>query len=161
MAMGRLLRGTSTWTVSLQSLPDSSRADPLFLAVTIGGVAVPKQAVELAEKMSAQFSSGEGSDGLLGLAWPAINTVSPTPVKTPVQNMIEQKLITQPLFTVKLDRGDNAGFYSFGEVYSSSFLQIFIFVKFAIDRHNRYVEPNHLHSGRQVRTAVFKLALCG
>jgi hypothetical protein len=66
--------------------------------------------------MSAQFSSGEGSDGLLGLAWPAINTVSPKPVKTPVQNMIEQGLISQPLFTVKLDRGDNAGFYSFGEV---------------------------------------------
>ncbi|KAJ7796578.1 acid protease [Mycena olivaceomarginata] len=80
------------------------------------GVAVPKQAVELAQKMSAQFSSGEGSDGLLGLAWPAINTVSPKPVKTPVQNMIEQGLISQPLFTVKLDRGDNAGFYSFGEI---------------------------------------------
>jgi len=84
--------------------------------VTIGGVSVPKQAVELAQKMSAQFSSGEGSDGLLGLAWPEINTVSPQPVKTPVQNMIEQGLIAQPLFTVKLDRGDNAGFYSFGEI---------------------------------------------
>jgi len=69
--------------------------------------------------MSSQFSSGEGSDGLLGLAWPSINTVSPAPVKTPVQNMIDQKLINQPLFTVKLDRGDNAGFYSFGEIDES------------------------------------------
>jgi len=30
--------------------------------------------------------------------------------------MIELGLIKQPLFTVKLDRGDNAGFYSFGEI---------------------------------------------
>lgn len=93
--------------------------------MTIGGVSVPKQAVELAQKMSAQFSSGEGSDGLLGLAWPDINTVSPQPVKTPVQNMIEQGLIAQPLFTVKLDRGDNAGFYSFGEVRSLCYAAFF------------------------------------
>ncbi|KAF7376729.1 Acid protease [Mycena sanguinolenta] len=76
----------------------------------------PNKPSSLREKMSAQFSSGEGSDGLLGLAWPSINTVSPQPVKTPVENMIGQKLISQPLFTVKLDRGDNAGFYSFGAI---------------------------------------------
>ncbi|KAJ6594701.1 acid protease [Mycena capillaripes] len=105
----------STWNISYGD--GSSASGNVYLdTVTIGGVAVPKQAVELAEKMSAQFSSGEGSDGLLGLAWPAINTVSPSPVKTPVQNMIDQKLISQPLFTVKLDRGDNAGFYSFGMI---------------------------------------------
>ncbi|KAJ7633432.1 acid protease [Mycena polygramma] len=105
----------STWNISYGD--GSSASGNVYLdTVTIGGVSVPKQAVELAEKMSAQFSSGEGSDGLLGLAWPAINTVSPEPVKTPVQNMIDQKLISQPLFTVKLDRGDNAGFYSFGEI---------------------------------------------
>ncbi|KAJ7466921.1 acid protease [Mycena latifolia] len=105
----------STWNISYGD--GSSASGNVYLdTVTIGGVSVPKQAVELAEKMSAQFSSGEGSDGLLGLAWPAINTVSPEPVKTPVQNMIDQGLIAQPLFTVKLDRGDNAGFYSFGEI---------------------------------------------
>ncbi|KAJ7502572.1 acid protease [Mycena galericulata] len=105
----------STWNISYGD--GSSASGNVYLdTVTIGGVSVPKQAVELAEKMSAQFSSGEGSDGLLGLAWPSINTVSPDPVKTPVENMIDQNLIAQPLFTVKLDRGDNAGFYSFGEI---------------------------------------------
>ncbi|KAJ7140937.1 acid protease [Mycena epipterygia] len=105
----------STWNISYGD--GSSASGNVYLdTVTIGGVAIPKQAVELAEKMSAQFSSGEGSDGLLGLAWPAINTVSPEPVKTPVQNMIDQGLISQPIFTVKLDRGDSAGFYSFGEI---------------------------------------------
>ncbi|KAJ7162295.1 acid protease [Mycena filopes] len=111
-------QASSTWNISYGD--GSSASGNVYLdTVTIGGVAIPKQAVELAEKMSAQFSSGEGSDGLLGLAWPAINTVSPRPVKTPVENMIEQKLILQPLFTVKLDRGDNAGFYSFGEIDES------------------------------------------
>ncbi|KAJ7121952.1 acid protease [Mycena crocata] len=108
-------QGNSTWSISYGD--GSSASGNVYLdTVTIGGVSVPKQAVELAERMSRQFSSGEGSDGLLGLAWPAINTVSPKPVKTPVQNMIDQKIIAKPLFTVKLDRGDNAGFYSFGEI---------------------------------------------
>ncbi|KAF7310257.1 Acid protease [Mycena indigotica] len=105
----------SKWNISYGD--GSSASGNVYLdTVTIGGVAIPKQAVELAQKLSAQFAQGEGSDGLLGLAWPAINTVAPKPVKTPVQNMIDQGLITQPLFTVKLDRGDNAGFYSFGEI---------------------------------------------
>ncbi|KAF8166351.1 acid protease [Mycena galopus ATCC 62051] len=109
------LQSKSTWKISYGD--GSSASGNVYLdTVTVGGVAVPKQAVELAEKMSAQFSSGEGSDGLLGLAWPSINTVSPQAVKTPVENMIDQGLVAQPLFTVKLDRGDNAGFYSFGAI---------------------------------------------
>ncbi|KAJ6616644.1 acid protease [Mycena sp. CBHHK59/15] len=94
----------------------SASGDVYMDTVTVGNTTIPSQAVELARTLSAQFASGEGSDGLLGLAWPALNTVSPAPAKTPVENMIEQKLIAQPLFTVKLDRGDNAGFYSFGEI---------------------------------------------
>ncbi|KAJ7057707.1 acid protease [Mycena amicta] len=108
----------ATWNISYGD--GSSASGNVYLdTVTIGGVSIPKQAVELAQKLSAQFAQGEGSDGLLGLAWPAINTVSPQPVKTPVQNMMDQGLISQPLFTVKLDRGDNAGFYSFGEIDES------------------------------------------
>ncbi|CAK5281079.1 unnamed protein product [Mycena citricolor] len=105
----------ASWNISYGD--GSSASGNVYLdTVTVGGVAIPKQAVELAERMSAQFAQGEGSDGLLGLAWPAINTVSPRPVKTPVENMIDQGLISKPLFTVKLDRGDNAGFYSFGAI---------------------------------------------
>ncbi|KAJ7616065.1 acid protease [Roridomyces roridus] len=108
-------QSSSTWNISYGD--GSSASGNVYLdTVTVGNVSIPKQAVELAEKMSAQFASGEGSDGLLGLAWPSINTVSPKAVATPVENMIKQKLISQPLFTVKLDRGDNAGFYSFGSI---------------------------------------------
>lgn len=84
--------------------------------VKIGTVSIPNQAVELAEKLSSQFSSGEGSDGLLGLAWPALNTVTPTAQKTPVENLIDDNLISQGLFTVALDKGDSNGFYTFGTI---------------------------------------------
>lgn len=47
---------------------------------------IKNQAVECAKKLSAAFSSGEG-DGLLGLAFGKINTVTPGPAATPVQNM--------------------------------------------------------------------------
>jgi hypothetical protein len=92
--------------------------------VTIGGLTIKNQAVELANQMSTEFQQGTG-DGLLGLAWPAINTVTPTPVATPVENMITQEDIPQSaeLFTAKLgswrdvndpDKGDS--FYTFGYI---------------------------------------------
>lgn len=106
---------------------------------------IPNQGVELAEKLSSSFQQEGGSDGLLGLAWPALNTVSPKQQATPVQNLINQGLIAEvcafidqiffsfiffgmgvddrltfffkkPLFTVSLDRGDSNGFYTFGTV---------------------------------------------
>ncbi|KAL2001731.1 hypothetical protein VTN02DRAFT_1343 [Thermoascus thermophilus] len=90
--------------------------------VNIGGLVIRNQAIELAETMSAQFVSGAG-DGLLGLAFGSINTVQPTPVKTPVENMIAQADIPRSaaLFTAKLgswrdanepDKGES--FYTFG-----------------------------------------------
>jgi hypothetical protein len=74
--------------------------------------------------MSAQFVSGAG-DGLLGLAFGSINTVTPTPVATPVENMITEQDIpkTAELFTAKLgswrdanepDKGES--FYTFGYI---------------------------------------------
>lgn len=74
--------------------------------------------------MSAQFTQGTG-DGLLGLAWGSINTVSPTPVQTPVENMITQSDIpkTAELFTACLgsykdasDPDKGASFYTFGYI---------------------------------------------
>jgi len=60
------------------------------------------------------------SDGLLGLAFSSMNTVKPTPQKTPMENMIEQGLISQPVFTVKLNKGDSSGFYTFGYIDRST-----------------------------------------
>lgn len=92
--------------------------------VTIGGLTIENQAVELADTLSAEFISGAG-DGLLGLAWGSINTVTPTPVDTPVENMINQSDIPKDaeLFTAYLgswrdaneaDKGES--FYTFGYI---------------------------------------------
>lgn len=90
--------------------------------VSIGGVVVQNQAVELSENLSRQFQQGTG-DGLLGLAWPSINTVKPEKAPTPVANMITENLISgnSKLFTAYLgswrdanepDKGES--FYTFG-----------------------------------------------
>lgn len=49
--------------------------------------------VEVATHVSEQFLRDGGNDGLLGLAWPKLNSVSPRPVATPVENMISQNLL--------------------------------------------------------------------
>ena len=59
--------------------------------MAIGNVTIPNQAVELAETLSSAFQRDGGSDGLLGLAWPILNTVTPQQQATPVENMINQK----------------------------------------------------------------------
>ena len=92
--------------------------------VTLGGLCVENQAVELASTLSPQFTEGVG-DGLLGLAFGKINTVKPKQVATPVENMITQKDISKDkeLFTCYLgswrdaneaDKGES--FYTFGYI---------------------------------------------
>lgn len=111
---GKVLAG-ATWNISYGD--GSSASGNVYTDnVKIGSVTIPGQAVELAEKLSSQFAQGEGSDGLLGLAWPSLNTVQPQPQKTPVENMIDNGIITQGLFTVALDKGDSNGFYTFGVI---------------------------------------------
>jgi len=113
----------STWKISYG---DGSSASGTVGTdnVTIGGLTIKNQAIELAKKMSAQFEQGTG-DGLLGLAWGSINTVTPKPVQTPVENMIAQDDIPQSseLFTACLgsykdtsdpDKGES--FYTFGYI---------------------------------------------
>ncbi|KAI9813595.1 MAG: hypothetical protein M1827_003664 [Pycnora praestabilis] len=113
----------STWNISYG---DGSTASGTVGTdnVNVGGLTITAQAVELAKSLSTQFQQGAG-DGLLGLAWGSINTVTPTPVQTPVENMITQQDIpaTQELFTAKLgswrdasdpDGGDS--FYTFGYI---------------------------------------------
>jgi len=108
----------ATWSISYGD--GSSASGNVYTdVVKIGSVAIPAQAVELAEQLSSQFAQSEGSDGLLGLAWPSLNTVQPQAQKTPVENMIDNALIPQGLFTVALDKGDSNGFYSFGVIDSA------------------------------------------
>jgi len=92
--------------------------------VTIGGLTIKNQAIELATEMSDQFVQGAG-DGLLGLAFGTINTVTPKGVKTPVENMILEDDIpkTAELFTANLGSWRDANepdggksFYTFGYI---------------------------------------------
>ncbi|KAI9750169.1 MAG: hypothetical protein M4579_006580 [Chaenotheca gracillima] len=113
----------STWQISYGD-GSSASGNVGTDNVTIGGLVVKKQAVELAQKLSSEFASGAG-DGLLGLAFGSINTVQPQPVQTPVENMISQSDIPSDmeLFTANLgswrdadepDKG--ASFYTFGYI---------------------------------------------
>ncbi|GFF60157.1 putative aspergillopepsin A-like aspartic endopeptidase AFUA_2G15950 [Aspergillus lentulus] len=111
----------STWKISYG---DGSSASGTVGTdtVSLGGLKVENQAIELADTLSAQFEQGTG-DGLLGLAFSNINTVKPQAVRTPVENMIAQEDIPKSaeLFTAKLgswkdadepDKGES--FYTFG-----------------------------------------------
>jgi len=85
--------------------------------VTIGDIAISKQAIELATKVSSSFLVDGGNDGLLGLGFGNINTVQPRPVQTPMENMLNQHLLAKPVFSCKLGRGEESeGYYSFGYI---------------------------------------------
>ncbi|KAI1327323.1 aspartic peptidase domain-containing protein [Xylariaceae sp. FL0255] len=91
--------------------------------ITIGGLHIKNQTIEIATKAASQFLQG-ASDGLLGLAFSKINTVheglKPDPQHTPVENMISQDDIpkTSELFTSAFygsrDKEATGSFYSFG-----------------------------------------------
>ncbi|KAF3760562.1 aspartyl proteinase [Cryphonectria parasitica EP155] len=92
--------------------------------VNIGGVTITNQSVELAKTAAAQFISGTG-DGLLGLAFPSINTITKSgqadPQNTPVANMISQgdipsdaQLFTSAFYSSR-DQAANS-FYTFGYI---------------------------------------------
>ncbi|GJJ14110.1 hypothetical protein Clacol_008367 [Clathrus columnatus] len=104
----------ATWRISYGD--GSSASGNVYTDnVTIGNIRIPNQAVELAEDLSQSFIDDVGSDGLLGLAWPSLNTVRPYPVRTPIQNMLEQGR-APGIFSVALDKGDGNGFYTFGGI---------------------------------------------
>lgn len=95
--------------------------------VKTGGLSVEGQAVELAEEVSPSFIQSQGS-GLCGLAFGMINTVKPTPVHTPVENMMSLGDIQQDsqLFTAYLtNRIDNVPpCYTFGYIDEVSTLDV-------------------------------------
>lgn len=126
--------GGSSWQISYG---DGSSASGIVVtdSLTIGDITVNHQAIECAQRLSPSFQSSAG-DGLLGLAMGNINTVLPQRVQTPVENMITQKHITNPLFTAYLgswrdaaedDKGES--FYTFG------------YIDQAVLRHSHVSEP--------------------
>jgi len=127
------LAQTTCTNLHFVPFPEKRLADPRFLC----------RAIELAETISTSFQNN-AADGLLGLAWVScavtstcqisklmvrmqgsINTVTPTRVRTPVENMVAQSAIATyaELFTAYLgsykdasdpDRGQS--FYTFGYI---------------------------------------------
>lgn len=85
--------------------------------VTIGSTVVKGQAVELAKTVSSSFTS-DTSDGLVGLAFSSINTVSPTPQKTFFANA--QSSLSSPIIGAYLPQGAN-GAYDFGKTDTSKY----------------------------------------
>ncbi|KAK6535860.1 Type I transmembrane sorting receptor [Arthrobotrys megalospora] len=80
--------------------------------VTIGSTTVNTQVVEIAKTASSGFTEG-GNDGLVGLAYGKLNTVSPVQAKTWFENVMSS--LSNKLFTASLYH-NKAGSYDFGYI---------------------------------------------
>ncbi|KAI9301113.1 rhizopuspepsin precursor-like protein [Cunninghamella echinulata] len=102
------------------SYGDGSNASGVtaYDSVNLGGLVIKNQRIELAKQESESFQKGP-ADGLVGLAFNNIATVKGT--KTPVDNLIEQKLISEPIYGVWLGKAkkNGGGEYLFGAVNKS------------------------------------------
>ncbi|KAH8645751.1 aspartic peptidase domain-containing protein [Xylariales sp. PMI_506] len=109
------LSSGSTWDISYGD--GSSSSGVVYTdTVTVGGVTFASQAVEAAKTVSSSFTSDSNSDGLLGLAFSTINTVSPNSVNTFFANV--QSNLTESLFTADL-KYEAPGTYNFGWIDTS------------------------------------------
>lgn len=109
-----------TWKIQYGD-ESSASGDVGTDVLNLGGLEIPKQAIELANKMSDEFAQGAG-DGLLGLAFSKINTVtkshSSQPQKTPVENLVangtlpsDAQLFTSCFYS---EHDNKQSFYTFG-----------------------------------------------
>ena len=110
----------SGYTWSIKYADGSKAGGPVGTdTVKIGGTTVQGQCVELAQKVSSSFTS-DSSDGLIGMAFPSINTVSPQPQSTFFDNA--KGSFKSPLFAAYLpSSADATGTYDFGAIDSSKF----------------------------------------
>ena len=79
--------------------------------VDVGGVTATRQAVEAATSVSTTFTQNTANDGLLGLAFSSINTVTPKSQTTFFDTV--KSTLAKGLFTADLKAGA-AGSYTFG-----------------------------------------------
>ncbi|KAI1851557.1 hypothetical protein JX265_012361 [Neoarthrinium moseri] len=107
----------STWSISYGDGSGAS-GDVYTDVVNIGGVSFATQAVEAASKVSSQFVQDTNNDGLVGLAFSSINTVSPNAQKTFFDNV--KSSLSSPLFAVDL-KHNQPGTYEFGKTTSSKY----------------------------------------
>jgi hypothetical protein len=93
------LKSGYKWSISYG---DGSSSSGLVYTdkVTVGTLSVAAQAVEIATKVSDEFTSDTNIDGLLGLGFSNINTVTPTAQKTWFDNI--KSTLTSALWTADL-----------------------------------------------------------
>lgn len=107
----------ATWKISYGD--GSSASGNVYKdTVVVGGVTASSQAIEVATTVSSEFSQDTSNDGLLGLAFSSINTVSPTQQKTFYDN-VKSSLAT-PVFAVTL-KHQAPGTYDFGFIDDSKY----------------------------------------
>ncbi|KAI1767114.1 secreted aspartic proteinase precursor [Hypoxylon sp. FL1150] len=107
----------ATWNISYGD-GSSSNGVVYTDVVDVGGVSFDSQAVEAASTVSAQFSSDTNNDGLLGLAFSSINTVSPTKQKTFFDNVAPN--LDTAVWTADLQYHE-PGTYDFGVIDDSKY----------------------------------------
>ncbi|KAH7129730.1 aspartic peptidase domain-containing protein [Dactylonectria estremocensis] len=103
--------------------------------VSIGGLAVSAQAVEVADEVTQSFVDQSNLDGLVGLAFSSINTVQPQQQTTFFDSATAEHGTT--LFTADLQQ-DAPGTYNFGFVDEKAFTGNMTFT--AIDSSNGFWE---------------------
>lgn len=100
----------SSWTITYGD-GSSSSGDVYKDAVTIGNLTASNQAVEVATKVSAEFTQDSSISGLVGLAMSSINTVKPKAQNTFFDNI--KSSLSQAVFTADLKHNKD-GTYNFG-----------------------------------------------
>ncbi|KAI9710744.1 MAG: Type I transmembrane sorting receptor [Bogoriella megaspora] len=86
--------------------------------VVVGPVTATRQAVEAATSISSEFVSDTNNDGLLGLAFSTLNTVTPTRQTTFFDTV--KSTLTSPLFAADL-KYRAPGVYDFGFIDTSKY----------------------------------------
>ncbi|KAJ0122310.1 hypothetical protein N8I77_011852 [Diaporthe amygdali] len=107
----------STWDISYGD-GSSSSGEVYYDNVTVGGLSVYPMAVEAATDVSAEFTADTDIDGLLGLAFGKLNTVSPTKQKTFFE--AARATLDKYVFTADLKAGQ-PGTYNFGFIDESAY----------------------------------------
>ncbi|KAF2494086.1 acid protease [Lophium mytilinum] len=129
--------------------------------VDIGGATVTAQAVELATAVSQSFVQDTNNDGLVGLAFSKLNTVTIGGAKTPQKTFFDNVMasLAQPVFTVDLE-SDGSGTYEFGNIDTTRFTGPLAFV--AVDATNgfwQFDSPGFTINGKAQQNAAASPAI--
>ncbi|PSR88513.1 endothiapepsin [Coniella lustricola] len=106
-----------SWSISYGD-GSSSKGDVYYDTVLVGGLSVQDMAIETATTVSSEFTADTDIDGLLGLGFSNLNTVSPTKQSTFFDKAESQ--LDEFLFTADLKHSE-AGTYNFGFIDTAAY----------------------------------------